>query len=106
MEHVSYVMGIISAPPEEGAKLAEALVEEKLAACVQVSSPVTSVYRWEGKIEHSQEVLLFVKTETGRIRSIKEFLLKEHPYEVPEFITLPITDGLPRYLKWIDTSLR
>jgi periplasmic divalent cation tolerance protein len=105
MENIYYVMGIISAPPEAGEVLAKGLVEQNLAACVQISSPVTSIYRWEGKLEESKEVLLYLKTEANQTHGIKEYLEKEHPYDVPEFITLGITDGLPRYLKWVWDSL-
>ena len=105
MENINFILGIISAPPEAGKNLAEAMVTENLAACVQISSPVTSIYRWEGNIEESQEVLLYLKTVAGKTHQIREFLQKKHPYDVPEFITIPVIDGLPKYLKWIWDSL-
>ncbi len=101
MENIYYVMGIISAPEGEAGKLAKMLVREKLAACAQVTEPITSTYWWDGKVEEAAEVLIYIKTETGRVRAIKEFLKAHHSYDVPEFIIVPIMEGNPAYLKWI-----
>ena len=101
MENIYYVMGIISAPEEEANQLAKSLVQKKLAACAQVSTPVTSTYWWDGKVEETTEALIYIKTETGRVHAIKEFLKTHHSYDVPEFIVVPIMEGNPAYLKWV-----
>lgn len=84
-----------------GKKLARTLVEEKLAACVNIIPYVKSVYRWEGKVVEDDEALLVIKTE----EEVKDRIIKRikelHPYELPEIIVLNITGGLENYLKWV-----
>jgi periplasmic divalent cation tolerance protein len=87
--------------PDEGDRLAHALVEERLAACVNRVKAVQSVYRWQGKVEQSEEELLIIKTKRelfGRLRSRVQAL---HSYSVPEIIALPILEGNEGYLKWL-----
>ena len=86
---------------KEGLKIARALVESKLAACVNIVPKVRSVYEWEGKIAEEEEFLLIIKTTENQKEGLKEILAELHPYEVPELIFLPITDGLPDYFDWI-----
>ncbi|MDO8528178.1 MAG: divalent-cation tolerance protein CutA [Deltaproteobacteria bacterium] len=86
---------------EEGLKIARALIETHLAACVNIVPKVTSVYEWKGEVCEEEELLLVIKTQKGRLNEIKETLEALHPYDVPELIVLPITDGLPDYLGWI-----
>jgi periplasmic divalent cation tolerance protein len=86
--------------------LARVLVDEKLAACVNVVPGVTSVYRWQGKIEEDGEVLCVIKTSRARFAKLKQRLKSLHPYEVPELIALPISDGSAAYLRWLAGSLR
>lgn len=81
--------------------LATALVEERLAACVNILSPCTSVYRWQGKIESASEVPLLIKTTQDRYAALEAAVRARHPYELPELIALPISDGLPAYLTWL-----
>lgn len=83
--------------------LAEHLVAEQLAACVSLLPGVTSVYRWEGEMQHQSEVLLLIKTTLERVEQLTERLRRLHPYEVPEIIAVPITEGLHDYLSWINT---
>ncbi len=82
-------------------RLAEALVEERLAACVNLLPGLTSVYRWEGRIQHDSEVLLLIKTVEARVEPLTDRLRLLHPYEVPEIIALPIVSGSSDYLNWV-----
>jgi periplasmic divalent cation tolerance protein len=79
------------------------LVEQKLAACVNILPLMTSVYAWQGNIETAQEHLLIIKTQTNQYAMIENWLKSNHPYEVPEIIALPIAQGLPDYLNWISS---
>jgi len=82
-------------------KIARALVERRLAACVQVAGPVSSTYRWRGDIETAQEFLCIIKTRAELFEKV-EFAIRElHPYETPEIIATPITGGSADYLKWL-----
>lgn len=83
-------------------KLARQLVEQRLAACVNISAPSRSVYRWQDKIEQTQEILLSIKTTTGNYRRVEQNIRQGHPYQVPEIIALPVQQGLPEYLKWVE----
>lgn len=90
---------------EEARRVAHALVEKQLAACVQISGAVTSVYRWQGKIEESAEFRLVIKTSRGLLAAVRLELEALHSYEVPEMIALAIVDGSPNYLNWLDAEL-
>ena len=81
--------------------MAKSLVAARLAACVNVGAAVESMYHWHGKIETSQEVPLTIKTRSALLRSLEAAIVASHPYELPEIIAVPITDGLDRYLHWI-----
>jgi periplasmic divalent cation tolerance protein len=83
-------------------RIARALVEGGLAACVNVLPAVTSIYRWKGGVETEEERLLVIKTRAERFESVKELILSLHPYEVPEVIALPIQAGHAPYLAWLD----
>lgn len=86
--------------------LAEALMEQRLAACVNVLSPCVSIYRWQGKIESAGEVPVLIKTRKQHYDRVEQLIKMMHPYELPEVIMVPITGGLPAYLQWIaDTTL-
>jgi periplasmic divalent cation tolerance protein len=95
----------ITAPKEKALDIARLLVDEKLAACVNVVDSVKSVYWWEGKVEEDEESLLIVKTELGVFGRLVKRVKEIHPYEVPEIIALPIIGGNPDYLSWITSSL-
>jgi periplasmic divalent cation tolerance protein len=93
---------LITAPNQEVAKtIARALVEERLAACVNLVPGLTSVYRWQGEVVEDQEVLLIVKTTTFAFPRLKERVLALHPYTVPEIIALSIAEGHGAYLSWL-----
>ena len=96
---------IATYPDKEAAKkVAGLLVEERLAACVQIF-PIESIYSWEGKIFDENEIMLFIKTKTSLFNKVSAFIRKNHSYDVPEIIQIPITDGLPEYLRWIGDNV-
>jgi len=94
-----------AASRRDGEKVARHLVEIKKVACVNVVANVTSFYRWKKKLCRDAEVLLVMKTTNAKVPSLKKELLKIHPYDVPEFIVLPILKGSPDYLNWIQRSV-
>ena len=100
------VIMVTASSRRECRKIARRLIEEKLAACVNISQPVQSVYRWEGKIEHSKEFLMFIKTNRDLFPQIKAEIDLIHSYHTPEIICLPIIDGSQNYLQWISDSVR
>jgi len=89
---------------EEAEKLAEMLVKEKTAACVSVSSPVLSIYRWKDNVETEKEVMLFIKTTRENFPKVERLILENHSYEVPEIIAIPILYGEKRYLTWLSAN--
>jgi periplasmic divalent cation tolerance protein len=102
-----YILVLNTVPQkEQGEKIAKALVAEKLAACVTISGPSDSHYRWEGKICHDQEFILFIKTKASLFEAVKNRIAALHPYEVPEIIALPVADGFPDYLRWVDEETK
>jgi periplasmic divalent cation tolerance protein len=90
---------------EEAQEIARALVERKLAACVNIVGPVESVYRWQGAVETSEEFLLIVKTTGAAYGRVRDLIRQLHSYELPECVELSIEDGLPQYLEWIGESV-
>lgn len=81
--------------------LAEALVDQHLAACVNALSPCTSIYRWKDNIESAEETPLLIKTQRQHYERIEQLIKMMHPYELPEVIMVPILSGIPAYLQWI-----
>lgn len=98
-----YIVVFCTAPPDEAEALAKRLVEEQLAACVNIS-PVRSCYIWEGKLNLDEEALLIIKTRKDRFEQLKNRILVLHSYTIPEIIALPIIAGHQPYLEWM--SLR
>jgi periplasmic divalent cation tolerance protein len=86
---------------EEARKIARHLIENRLAACVNIVPQITSVYRWEAKLEEAREWLLVVKTTAAAFGQVRETIAEIHPYELPECICLAIEDGSTDYLQWI-----
>jgi periplasmic divalent cation tolerance protein len=97
------VLTTLPADADAGA-FARALVEERLAACVNLLAPMESVYRWDGKVEREPERQLILKTSRARIDALWERVRQLHPYDVPEFLVLPIVDGSDAYLRWLAES--
>ena len=89
---------------DEADDLAAALVEQRLAACVQLT-PIVSHYAWDGARQRSDETLLLIKTATSRMGDLRAYVEAHHPYDTPELIELPIVSGLPGYLAWVDRSV-
>ncbi len=86
---------------EEAEAIAERLVNDRLAACVQIAGPITSIYRWEGELERAEEWLLLAKTTAGRRLEVEAAITQLHSYEVPEVIALAIEAGSEAYLAWL-----
>ena len=89
----------------EARKIAETLVERRLAACVNIVPRVQSVYRWEGRVEHADEYLLLIKTGREREEQVYAAIRELHPYEVPECVAIQVEGGSTEYLKWISDSI-
>jgi periplasmic divalent cation tolerance protein len=90
---------------EEADRLARALVERRLAACVNVVPGVVSHYRWRGELQRDEERLLVIKTRAERIEALRDALRELHPYELPELVAFEISAGSPEYLKWLDEGV-
>jgi periplasmic divalent cation tolerance protein len=82
-------------------RIARTVVEQRLAACVNRLAPVESVYRWQGAVERATEVPLLIKTTRERYADLEEAIRALHPYQVPEIIAVPVSAGLPSYLRWV-----
>jgi periplasmic divalent cation tolerance protein len=94
-----------AASEEEARKIARHLVERRLAACVNIVPEVTSIYRWQGKIEEAREWFLIIKTTAAAFGQVREAITELHSYDLPECICLPIEDGSLAYLEWIAESV-
>jgi periplasmic divalent cation tolerance protein len=100
------VVLVTAASRRECKKIARHLVETRLAACVNISQPIESVYRWEGKIADERELLLIIKSTRELFPEIKAEISKIHSYRTPEIICLPIIDGSRNYLQWVSDSVK
>ena len=104
-KNLDYCLILSTCPSKESAEsIAMILVENKLAACVNIIPGLTSVYEWQGKIEKSQEHLLIAITRSTAFQAVETAILERHPYELPEIISVPIENGLRNYLDWIDNT--
>ena len=97
-------MFVMAANEAEASTMARTLVEERLAACVNLVGPVRSIYRWRGVIEESPECLMLIKTSSRRYLKLERRVKQLHSYEVPEIVAVPLTHGSADYLKWIAES--
>jgi periplasmic divalent cation tolerance protein len=99
-----YQIILCTCPDKDTAeKIARLLVNSNLAACVNILPGLTSIYLWQEQIESAQEYLLLIKTNITSYQAIETTIKKHHPYELPEIIAVPIENGLPEYLHWIDS---
>lgn len=98
-------MAVVSAPADAAEEIARQVVARRLAACAQVSSPVSSTYWWRGRVESAPERLIVLKTRRSLVARVEELLRQVHPYEVPELTFLPITAGGETYLAWLRETL-
>jgi periplasmic divalent cation tolerance protein len=100
-----YVIALTTLPADaDAAEFGRTLIDERLAACVNLLPVMESVYRWEGKIEFEAERQLVIKTSRDRVADLWDRVRELHPYEVPEFVIIPIVDGNEAYLRWIGES--
>lgn len=101
------VVALSNAPDIQLAKrIAHMLVEEYLAACVNLGAPCLSMYMWEGRLEGAEEVPMVIKTTRGQVPALIERLRQLHPYEVPELLVLPVLGGLQSYMEWVRAQAR
>ena len=100
------ILVLTNLPDQESAeKLAQILIQEKMAACVNMLAPCTSFYEWQGQLEKSQEIPLLIKSTQQKYSLLENCILRHHPYELPEIISVPIDKGLPSYLNWVCENL-
>jgi len=90
---------------EEASRIARTLVEERLAACVNIIGPIESVYRWQGKVENAAEFLILAKTVSAKSKMVIKRLQELHSYDLPEAIEIDMDGGSPEYLEWIAASV-
>lgn len=100
------VILVTAASKRECRKIARHLVEAKLAACVNITQPLQSIYRWEGKVADEREFQLLIKSTRDLFGEIKAAISKIHSYHTPEIICLPIIDGSRNYLQWVEDSVK
>jgi periplasmic divalent cation tolerance protein len=99
---VSTLLVLTNLPDRAAAeKLADALVEKRVAACVNILAPCRSVYRWKGVVQHDEEIPVLIKTAAECYPALEAAIRASHPYELPEIIAVPIERGLPAYLDWV-----
>lgn len=99
------ILVISNLPDQDSAEaLARTVVERRLAACVNIMAPCTSVYRWQGEVETTTEVPVFMKTSRSRYPALEAAIRAQHPYELPEIVAVPVALGLPAYLAWVDAE--
>jgi periplasmic divalent cation tolerance protein len=87
-----------------GRKIATAVLTERLVACVNLLPKIESHYWWQGQLESSSEVLMLMKTTAKHLRELEQLVIKEHPYNTPEFVSLKLDDGNEKYLTWVRSS--
>jgi periplasmic divalent cation tolerance protein len=103
----NHIVTLCTVPDRKtGERIAEALVEERLAACVNLVPGLVSTYRWQGKVEKAEECLLIIKTGVSRFEPLKQRIKALHPYDVAEIIALPILHGNIEYLNWLTESTK
>ncbi|MEM0275253.1 MAG: divalent-cation tolerance protein CutA [Nitrososphaerota archaeon] len=104
MEFIQVITTIDS--KEKAEEICRILLEERLAACVQIIGPVDSFYWWKGELEHSREWICLIKSSREVYGDLEKKILEHHPYEVPEIIVLPVIEGYRKYLDWLSSELK
>ncbi len=99
---------VITNLPDRAAaeRLADALIEQRVAACVNILAPCRSVYRWNGALQHDEEYPLLIKTNADRYAALEAAIRAAHPYELPEIVAVKVESGLPAYLAWVTEETR
>jgi len=97
----AFRVALVSIPTKQAERLAEELIENHYAACVNVIRDVQSMYRWEGDIRRDTEALLIIKTAANKIESLIKYVRENHPHDIPEVLSLDISEGNPDYLNWL-----
>jgi len=106
IKQTGHLVALCTVPDQATATiLAEKLVAERLAACVNIVPGIQSVYQWQGNIEHDNELLLIIKTRADAFAALEQAILQYHPYELPEIIAVSIEAGSSAYLEWINNAL-
>lgn len=105
--HAQNILLVLTNMPDStsAAQLGESLIAQHLAACVNILAPCQSIYAWQGKIEQTTEIPLLIKTTTSCYQALETAIIKAHPYELPEIITINVDGGLPGYLQWVNAQL-
>ncbi len=103
-ESTQYIVALVTCPPDRAETLARTVVEERLAACVNIVGGVRSVYFWQGQMCDDSEALLVMKTRLARFEQLRARVVALHPYEVPEVVALPMVAGHAAYLQWLAQS--
>ena len=100
---MAHVILVLTTVPSDalGEEIATALITERLAACVNISAPMTSIYRWKGNVERDTERQLVIKTTVDRVKVLQQRIKELHSYELPEFIVIELSGGSEAYLQWI-----
>jgi periplasmic divalent cation tolerance protein len=103
----NHIVTLCTVPDREsGERIAQALVHERLAACVNLVPGLSSTYRWQGKVEKANECLLIIKTTAGKFEAVKDRIKSLHSYDLPEIIAVPISAGDDGYLKWLTENTK
>lgn len=102
---IKTILVMTSFPDHESAvTMAQTLVDARLAACINVLAPCTSIYHWHGKTESTEETPLLIKTVNTCYAEVERMIRERHPYELPEIISVPVEGGLPEYLQWVENE--
>ncbi len=107
MPDTQHVVVLTTLPADaDAAKFAHTLVDPRMAACVNLFPPMESIYRWEDRVQQEPERQVLIKTSRALVEALRTAIRDLHPYDVPEFLVLPIADGDDAYLRWLDQSTR
>jgi len=99
-------VALITCPADKAEEISRALLEKRVAACINILPRVSSLYWWENRVDVSEEALLLVKTRVDRFERLRRYVKELHPYDVPEIILLPIVTGYTEYLEWIAREVK